>query len=296
MPLAPRTAGTGFSSPPSYPPEMQRDIAWPDTTHGAWRATASGAVAALRDGLADMAHPTCIALRERWYVERGWRHAYQHYQEAVAAHLDAGRAILDLGCGRTFPLAAKYLAHTDAVFGVDPLVDPAAVAGGAVAKPGSAEEIPFPDGRFDVVVCRSVLEHLARPAAAFGEVARVLRPGGAFIFLTPSRYDYVSLAARVLPSAWHPWIVQHLEGRAEADTFPTYYRANSRAAVERHAGRAGLSVQRLEYLRHHPEYFMSSPLLYRLVALYDRLIDRVGGLDFLRGWLLGVLQKPYEQP
>jgi SAM-dependent methyltransferase len=242
-----------------------------------------------------MAHRACVALRERWYVERGWRHASRHYEDAVAARLDAGKSILDLGCGRTFPLAAKYLARTDTVYGVDPLAEPTAVASGAIARVGSADAIPFPDASFDVVACRSVLEHIRRPAAAFAEVARVLRPGGVFIFLTPSRYDYVSLAAGLLPNAWHPWIVQRLEGRAEADTFPTFYRANSRSAVECHARRAGLVVGHLEYLRHHPEYFMSSPLLYRLAALYDDVIGRLDVLDFLRGWLLGVLQRPYRR-
>lgn len=251
-----------------------------------------GAVALLGNRLATMAHPACIALRERWYVERGWRHAYRHYEDAITSRLDAGKAILDVGCGRTFPLATEYLAHTNAVYGIDPVVDPAAVAAGAVVKSGSADALPFPDASLDIVVCRSVLEHIERPSAVFGEVARVLRPGGVFIFLTPSRHDYVSLAARVLPNAWHPWVVRRFEGRAEVDTFPTFYRANTRSAVQRYAHRCGLAVQRLEYLRHPPEYFMFSPLLYGLVALYDDLIGRLNVLDFLRGWLLGVLQKP----
>ena len=239
-----------------------------------------------------MTHSACIALRDRWYVQRGWRHAYRHYEDAILTRLDGRKSILDLGCGRTFPQAPRYLAHTNSVYGVDPLVDAAAVTPGAIARSGLADALPFPDASFDIVACRSVLEHIARPAAVFAEIARVLRPGGEFVFLTPSRYDYVSLAARVLPDAWHPWIMSRLEGRAEADTFPTFYRANTRRAVAHHARRYGLVVRRLEYLRHPPEYFMFSPMLYRLAALYDHAINAVGALDFLRGWLWGVLQKP----
>ena len=236
-----------------------------------------------------LAHPKCVALRDRWYIQAGWEHAYRHYERAIVERLDGGKSILDVGCGRTFPLAGKFLARTDAVFGIDPVADPSAVANGAVVKRGTGDAIPFDDGSFDLVVCRSVLEHVERPAALFADVARVLKAGGVFVFLTPSRYDYVSLAARLIPNRWHPWIIRRLEGRAEEDTFPTYYRANSRAAVSRHARRAGLAVQRLDYLNHPPTYFMSSPTLYRVMNFYDRLVCRFEALGFLRGWLLGAL-------
>jgi ubiquinone/menaquinone biosynthesis C-methylase UbiE len=41
-----------------------------------------------------------------------------------------------------------------------------------------AQRLEFPDGRFDAVVQRNVLWNLDDPAAAYGEMHRVLRPGG----------------------------------------------------------------------------------------------------------------------
>jgi SAM-dependent methyltransferase len=38
--------------------------------------------------------------------------------------------------------------------------------------------LPFDDGRFDVVLCNHVLEHVCDDAAALREIRRVLRPGG----------------------------------------------------------------------------------------------------------------------
>ena len=38
--------------------------------------------------------------------------------------------------------------------------------------------LPFPDGRFDGVICLEVLEHVPDPALVMSEIARVLRPGG----------------------------------------------------------------------------------------------------------------------
>ncbi|MFL5819508.1 MAG: class I SAM-dependent methyltransferase [Solirubrobacteraceae bacterium] len=47
----------------------------------------------------------------------------------------------------------------------------------------SAERLPFDDDRFDTAVATLVLCTVPEPAAALAEIARVLRPGGRFLFL-----------------------------------------------------------------------------------------------------------------
>ncbi len=60
---------------------------------------------------------------------------------------------------------------------------------GAIAPHGrrneSLERLTFPDGSFDLVVTQDVMEHVFDAAAAFAEIARVLRPGGLHVFTTP---------------------------------------------------------------------------------------------------------------
>jgi ubiquinone/menaquinone biosynthesis C-methylase UbiE len=48
-------------------------------------------------------------------------------------------------------------------------------------KKGSAQQIPFPDKSLDLVISTLSLHHWTQPTAVLDEVARVLRPGGAFI-------------------------------------------------------------------------------------------------------------------
>lgn len=47
------------------------------------------------------------------------------------------------------------------------------------------ESMTFPDNSFDIFVTQDVMEHIFDPAAAFREIARVLKPGGAHIFTVP---------------------------------------------------------------------------------------------------------------
>jgi SAM-dependent methyltransferase len=50
----------------------------------------------------------------------------------------------------------------------------------------SAEELPFADGAFGVVVIKHIVEHLPHPEKALAEIGRVTAPGGALILATPN--------------------------------------------------------------------------------------------------------------
>jgi SAM-dependent methyltransferase len=50
------------------------------------------------------------------------------------------------------------------------------------------EKMTFGDESFDLVITQDVFEHVLNPAQAFGEIARILRPGGAHVFTVPYYY------------------------------------------------------------------------------------------------------------
>lgn len=62
---------------------------------------------------------------------------------------------------------------------------------GDKARAGYAQEMPFKDAQFDVVVMCEVLEHLGDEilSKALLEVGRVLKPGGFLVASTPYRED-----------------------------------------------------------------------------------------------------------
>lgn len=234
----------------------------------------------------------CAALEKRLYQDRGWVHPYAQMRREILKHLDNTKRILEIGCGRGFPEAKHYLSKSSLVFGLDPEVEaasPPVADRGELRARGVGDRLPFADEAFDVIACRSVIEHLRDPIPFFAEVARVLKPGGAMYCLTPNRLDYVSIIATMVPNRWHGPIVRFAEGRDEADTFPTYYRANSERAIRTLADEVGLSVRRLAYLNHNPSYLTFSPLLYRVGAAYDRAISSTPKLAWLRAWLFAEL-------
>ena len=235
----------------------------------------------------------CVSWRivRRHYHERSWRSPYQRYQDLLAEVLIRDAVVLDVGCGRYFPMAGLLRQWAGQVHGIDPVADEDWLSHEATLKRAGAYEIPYEQGTFDVVTSQSVLEHLEHPLQAFCEMHRVLKPGGKVIFLAANRYDYVSFFARVIPNVFHGALVRATEGRAEEDTFSTYYRANCKAQILRLAARSGFVVERLEYLNQFPYPLMFSPTLCRLAIAYDEFIGRLVRLHGLKGWLLGCLKR-----
>ncbi len=95
-----------------------------------------------------------------------------------------GMKALDIGCG-TARLAPALLAAGAEVSGIDVSDKMLAVARNkypwAEFKVGDAEEIPYGDNTFDIVVAAFVLVHLKDLKRAFREAHRVLKDGGKFI-------------------------------------------------------------------------------------------------------------------
>lgn len=108
----------------------------------------------------------------------------------VAERTGTGR-LLDIGCGTGFVislLSDKF----DEIHGIDPtraMLDKVDTSSGNITlHEGVAEDLPFPDGSFDLVTAYSVLHHLADHRPALAEAARVLRPGGVlYVDLEPNR-------------------------------------------------------------------------------------------------------------
>src|SRR6185437_2994707 len=130
---------------------------------------------------------------------------------------------------------------------------------------------PFADASFDVVFCVYVLEHVEQPAEFVSEVARILRSGGVFIALTPNRFHYVPLVASLTPTSFHKWL-NGRRCREAADTFPTFYRMNTRRALLRQFGEK-FACEAIELFEVAPNYLKFSIPSFIAGAAYERFVN-----------------------
>jgi ubiquinone/menaquinone biosynthesis C-methylase UbiE len=230
----------------------------------------------------------CHRLFEKYYAGRRFHDA--RYMEAIRRHLRPGQRLLDAGCGRYLRFC-KQLADTAEVVGID--LEPTLDTDNTRAPYGVRGDLgylPFPSEHFDIVISRSVVEHLADPVGVFREFSRVLRPGGKVVIITPNKYDYVSVIAAVTPYWVHRSLVSKIFQVPEDDVFPTLYRANTLSAMRKAMNAAGLHENELDTINHYPAYLMFSPVLFRLGVLYERLTSS-RPLRGLRGSILCVFEK-----
>jgi SAM-dependent methyltransferase len=160
------------------------------------------------------------------------------------AHALAGQAqtVLDVGCGRggmadhvAGPVFHDFRGPGRRVIGID--LDPVGESNPLLDEfrlIGADGRWPLDDASVDLAVSDFTLEHVDEPQAFVHELARTLRPGGAFVARTISRYSPLSAAARAVPNDRHSRWLQVLQPNRQAkDVFPTRYRMNGERVLHR---------------------------------------------------------------
>jgi ubiquinone/menaquinone biosynthesis C-methylase UbiE len=181
-----------------------------------------------------------------------WEKAVQHYatgEHASGRDLElvvelaaatGGERVLDVGAGAGHT-ARRLAPRVATVVVTDPVEGMLAAAKRLFESDGldntefrlaRAESLPFADADFDIVTSRLAAHHFEEVPAAMREIARVLKPGGVFIFIdTIAPVD--DEAARF----------QH---EVEMLRDPTHARIYTQAAWVGFAEAAGLRTQRIE--------------------------------------------------
>ena len=140
-----------------------------------------------------------------WWEESGFLHALAALNPARFGYMrrvlleelhltPLGLRAWDIGCGGGL-LAEEFARLGFAVVGVDPSKKSLAVARTHAAGQrlaiayccATGETLPFGNDSFDVVYCCDVLEHVNDVGQVIGETARVLRPGGTYLYDTINR-------------------------------------------------------------------------------------------------------------
>jgi demethylmenaquinone methyltransferase/2-methoxy-6-polyprenyl-1,4-benzoquinol methylase len=160
----------------------------------------------------------------------GWGRRYRR-EMLRSAGLRPGMAVLDVavGTGQVAGEARRLLAGRGTVVGLDAsegMLARARNAGAADALVlGRADALPFADGSFDLVSMGYALRHVADLALAFGELGRVLAPGGTLLVLelTPPRHRPGRALLRVYLGRVLPLVSLLTTGSHDARTLMRYH-------------------------------------------------------------------------
>ncbi len=225
----------------------------------------------------------------------GWQSSGDVYERVVRDSISPQTRLLDLGGGRGGLIELIHL-HVGLAAALDPNLESLRDHRAPAARRacGFADSLPFPANSFDVAIASWLLEHLANPEAVFAEAHRVLRSpdpeseksGGRFIFLTPNALHLLLITnyfSRFFP-ALQRLLVPRLYARAEADTFPVQYQANTANRLTRLCKRVGFKLE-LCFIA-DPTYTAFNEPLFHLSAWAERLIP-----ESLKIHLVGVATK-----
>ena len=195
--------------------------------------------------------------------------------ELVREHLPA-TAFLDAGCGDGRYFAALAGELPERVAGVDLseriLETARQQAPGAELRQANLEQLPFPDGEFDLVLSTQVIEHVLDPPLAAAELARVLRPGGVLVISTDNERNRVTQVLNA-PRQLLVGLLRLRRLRSVVHSPATPFTPESfRTLLEN----AGFEVERLETFRFHVMWPLDFGFVQRLLNRIDERLPAHG--------------------
>jgi SAM-dependent methyltransferase len=151
--------------------------------------------------------------------------------------------------------------------------------------------LPLRSRGVDLIVSRSVLEHLRQTEAFIQHASRVLKPDGYFIHLFPCKFAPFALINQLLPHRLSARIVHFFRPGSEGRLgFPAYYDNCYPSAMRSLLAKYGFEVRDVQLSFYQSTYFQSFLPLFLISVAYEMVVYTLG-LNDLSAHVLVIARK-----
>ncbi|MCR4311916.1 MAG: class I SAM-dependent methyltransferase [Candidatus Uhrbacteria bacterium] len=172
--------------------------------------------------------------------------------------------LVDVGCGRTSYGEAVYRKAAKRIgLDVDPYAKENELMDEVVIM--KDEYFPLPDACADVVAAQWVVEHVVAPDIFLSEIYRVLKPGGAFVFMTTNIRSPIMWPSSFLSTRVKSLFRSRMLGYAADETFPTVYAMNTPRKLQALAEKHGFTISHLDRIESFGYFRFSRVLLWTYI-------------------------------
>ncbi len=222
---------------------------------------------------------------------------FTRYVEAVKDVINArprNAVVVDIGGGTTCPLAHALKPDGNTILialdiSRDQLRRNIDFKGKLVAD--VVKSLPFGNGTIDLITSRSVLEHLGDVGDFVRHSSDVLKPGGYWIHVFPSKFAPFAVINQLLPKAWSRTLLGALfPSQKGICGFPALYNRCYYSAMVNLLHRNGFDRVDVVPSYYQSQYFSFCFPLFVCSAAYELLV-RLLGLRNLAAYLLVVARK-----
>jgi SAM-dependent methyltransferase len=221
---------------------------------------------------------------------------YDIYERTVAQYMNArpDQVVVDVGGGKTCPFA-KYRRP-----GLNTRIIAVDISAEEISQNKDVDdcrvadvtrELPLACGEADMVVSRSVLEHLRDLDAFVAASSKVLKTGGMFIHLMPGRFAPFAIINRALPNWLSRRMIHYLHpSTVGIGGFPAFYDRCYESALTQVLEARGFVVEEMKLGYYQSQYYNFLFPAFLASASYEMLVRSLRARN-LAAYVLVVARK-----
>lgn len=243
-----------------------------------------------------------LCIRLAGFFPQATFNIFSLYERVVGQHLNGqlDQVVLDVGGGKSCPFANYRETHNNSkIIALDmSLVElqenndvDIRVVGDIISK------MPFRPNSVDLMVSRSVLEHLTDLEGFIANSQQILKNTGFMIHLFPSKFAPFAIINQLLPSKLSKIILYYIRPEVKGiDGFPAFYDRCYYSAILTLIDRHDFELVDCWVSYYQSMYFNFFAPLFLLSALYEMIIQLLGWNNFCAYVLVVAKKKSTYQP